>query len=175
MSQTNPEVGVVQEMTTKAEPHKEHRWLQKLVGDWTYEVDAPGKPGEAPTRITGTESVRSLGELWIVAEGQGQTPGGHLEATRMTLGYDPLKRRVVGTWVGSMMTHQWVYDGELDAAGTALALNSEGPSMEDDGKTSEYQDVIEIKNDDHRLLTARVKGADGQWQSFMTVDYRRQR
>jgi hypothetical protein len=29
----------------KTEPQKEHQWLQKLVGEWTYEVDArPGKP-----------------------------------------------------------------------------------------------------------------------------------
>jgi hypothetical protein len=25
-----------------ATPRKEHQWLQKLVGDWTYEADAPG-------------------------------------------------------------------------------------------------------------------------------------
>jgi hypothetical protein len=24
-----------------AEPQKEHQWLEKLVGDWTYESEAP--------------------------------------------------------------------------------------------------------------------------------------
>ena len=33
----------------------------------------------------------------------------------MTLGYDPQKKRFVGTLIGSMMTHLWVYDGALDA------------------------------------------------------------
>jgi hypothetical protein len=61
----------------------------------------------------------------------------------------------------------------LDQARQALALHSEGPSMENDGKTSRYQDVIEFKSDDHRTLTARVQGADGQWQSFMSMEYRR--
>jgi hypothetical protein len=37
--------------------------------------------------------------------------------TMMTLGYDPPKRRFVGTFNDSMMTHLWVYDGALDAAG----------------------------------------------------------
>ena len=91
-------------------------------------------------------------------------PDGGPATTLMTLGYDPQTKRVVGTWVGSMMTHMWVYDAELDPAGKVLALNSEGPSMEDDGTTSRYQDVIEFKSDDHRVLTARVQGADGQWQ-----------
>jgi hypothetical protein len=173
MSQTNAESSPVQEMATNATPQQQHRWLQKFVGEWTYVTEAPGKPGEAPTRITGTESVRALGELWILAEGHGEMPGHGPATTLMTLGYDPAKQRVVGTWVGSMATHMWVYDGELDPAGNVLALHSEGPSMEDDGTTSHYQDVIEFKSDGHRVMTAQVQGGDGQWQSFMTMEYRR--
>jgi len=173
MSQTNPDTASLQEITVNAEPHQEHRWLQKLVGEWTYETEAPGKPGEAPAKLTGTEHVRALGDLWIVAEGQSEMPGGGPASTLMTLGYDPQRQRFVGTWVGSMMTHMWVYDGVLDQSRRALALHSEGPGMEDDGRTSHYQDVIEFKSDDHRVLTAKVQGADGQWQSFMSMEYRR--
>ena len=31
------------------EPQKEHHWLQRLIGEWTYEAEAvmePGKPAE---------------------------------------------------------------------------------------------------------------------------------
>jgi hypothetical protein len=42
-------------------------------------------------------------------------PGGGLARMLMTLGYNPQTRRYTGTWVGSMMTHLWVYDGWLDA------------------------------------------------------------
>ena len=58
----------------KTEPQKEHQWLQKLVGEWTYEGEATMEPGEPPAKMTGTESVRSLGGLWILAEGQGEMP-----------------------------------------------------------------------------------------------------
>ena len=44
-----------------AEPLKEHRWLEGLVGDWTYESGPCGEPGQEPTKFTGTESVRSMG------------------------------------------------------------------------------------------------------------------
>ena len=152
-------------------PQKEHRWLQKLVGEWTYETAA----GDTGKKSTGTESVRALGGLWVLAEGQGEMPDGAPASTLMTLGYDPQKKRFVGTWIGSMMTHLWVYDGELDAAEQMLTLNSEGPSMTGDGTTARYQDVIELKSADHRVLTARVQGADGSWQQFMTVEYRRRR
>jgi len=166
-----------QESTTcmMAEPQKEHEWLQKLVGEWTYESEATMEPDKPPKRFSGTENVRSLGGLWILAEGQGEMPGGGTATTMMTLGYDPQKKRFVGTWVGSMMTYLWVYDGELDAAERVLTLNAEGPSMATEGKIQKYRDVIEFKNDNHRVLTSHMLGDDGEWHGFMTANYRRKR
>src|SRR5688572_4835692 len=108
-------------MTT--EPQKEHQWLQKLVGQWTMEGEACSTPGAEPEhKSQGTESVRSLDGLWFIAEGQGEMPGGGPASMIMTLGFDPRTGRYVGTWIGSMMSHLWVYDGELDPSGTKLIL-----------------------------------------------------
>jgi Protein of unknown function (DUF1579) len=93
----------------------------------------------------------------------------------MTLGYDPQKQRYVGTWVGSMMTYLWVYDDAMDAAGRALTLNAEGPHMVAEGKLAKYKDVIEIKSEDHRVLTSHMLGDDGEWHEFMTANYRRKK
>jgi hypothetical protein len=161
--------------TMRAEPQKEHQWLQKLVGEWTYEADAPAGAGKPSTRTTGTESVRSLGGLWVVADGRGKMPDGGPATMLLTLGYDPQKKRYVGTWLGSMMTHLWVYDGELDATGRVLTLNSQGPSMSGDGGMTQYKDVIDFKSDDHRTLTGRVLDANRHWQTLMTADYRRKK
>jgi hypothetical protein len=157
------------------EPQKAHRWLNRLVGEWTYESNMMAEPGQTAERMTGTESVRSLGGLWIVGEGTGEMPGGGLGTTLIELGFDPAKNRFVGTWIGSMMTNLWVYDGELDSAERVLTLNSEGPSMAGDGTMTHYQDVIELKSDDYRVLTARVLGPDGKWQELMTMEYRRKK
>ncbi len=97
------------------EPQKEHAWLQQLVGEWTYEHEARMGPDQPPMKATGTESVRSLGGLWVLAEGQTEMPGVGEGRMLMTLGYDPERKRYVGTWIGSMMTHLWVYDGALGA------------------------------------------------------------
>lgn len=163
------------ESMMKAEPQKEHRWLQQLVGEWTLEAEATTAPGEPPVKTTGTESVRSLGGLWTVAESEGEMPGGGTSTAIMTLGYDPQKKRYVGTWVGAMMTHLWLYEGSLDASERLLTLDCEGPSMSGDGTMAKYQDVIEIKSDDHRVLTSHVLGEDGTWQAFMTAHYRRRK
>lgn len=157
----------------KTEPRKEHEWLQKLVGEWTSEMVASMGPGKPPETFRGTESVRSLGGLWMLCEGRGEMPGGDTSTTLMTLGYDPEKKQYVGTFIGSMMTSMWVYEGSLDAAGKVLTLNTEGPDFSTPGKRSKYRDSIELRSDDHRLLISHMLRDDGQWQEIMTVHYRR--
>ena len=164
-----------QESPMSAEPQKQHHWLQKLVGEWTYESEASMGPDHPPESCGGTESVRTLGGIWILAEGQGEMPGGGPATTLVTLGYDPEKKRFVGTFIGSMMTHLWVYDGELDEAERVLTLNAEGPDFTQPGKSAKYKDVIELKSDDHRVLTSHALGDDGQWHQFMTANYRRKK
>lgn len=154
-------------------PRPEHAWLQKLVGNWTFESECIGAFGQPSEKFHGTDDVKSLGDLWIVGEGQGEMPGGGIGKMMITLGFDPKRNRFVGTWVGSMMHQLWVYDGELDAFGRVLTLNSEGPSFTDPEKRAKYQDVIEIKSDDQRTLSSRVLGDDGKWTHFMTARYRR--
>jgi hypothetical protein len=162
-----------QECGMTAEPQKEHQWLQKFVGEWTFEGEATMEPGKPPEKFKGTESVRSLGGLWIVAEGE--MPGDGTTNTVMTLGYDPQRKRFVGTFIASMMTHLWPYDGALDAAGKVLTLDTEGPNFAAGGKMAKFQDAIELKSDDHRVLTSQMLGDDGKWHRFMTAHYRRKK
>ena len=156
------------------EPQKEHRWLEALVGDWIYETEACPGPGPAP-KATGSETVRPFGRLWVLGEGLGKMPDGGDAKMLITLGYDLALKRFVGTWIGSMMTHMFVYEGELDASGKVLTLNTTGPSFAGDGETANYQDVITVKDSDQRVLTSRVQGDDGQWTEFMKANYWRQR
>lgn len=46
--------------------------------------------------------------------------------TIMTIGYDPHRQRFVGTFVASMMTHLWMYEGALDDGERVLTLETEG-------------------------------------------------
>ena len=158
----------------KTEPQKEHQWLQQLLGEWTYEGEMQMAPGQPPLKSTGKESVRALGKLWVLCEGNGEMPGcDGLATTLMTLGYDPEKKAFIGSWAGSMMTHMWVYNGALDAEAKVLTLSTEGPSFAGDGKQAKYRDEITIKNKDERVLTSQVLQDDGTWKRFMTATYRR--
>jgi len=157
----------------QAKSQKEHEWLRQLLGQWTMTSECEGAPGEPPTKSSGTETVRALGDLWIVCEGRGEIPGGGPGEMLMTLGYDPEKKAYQGTWAGSMMTTLWIYRGTLDTSGKVLALDTEGPSFKNDGKTARYQDVITLKSPDERTLHSQVLQPDGSWKRFMTATYRR--
>ncbi len=156
-----------------SKPEKQHEWLKRFVGEWTNEAECLMGPGQPVQTLRGRESVRMLGDLWIVAEGTSSTPGGGSMTSLMTLGYDPHKKRFVGSWIGSPMASQFVYEGELDAAGVVLPLTSTGPSFADPAKIATYQDVQEIHPDGRRVMWSQVRGDDGAWTRFMTVNYRR--
>lgn len=157
----------------KTEVTKEHEWLQQFVGEWTYEGDAI--MGGRTEQFRGTESARSLGGLWIVAESRGRLPDGGDATMILTLGHDKNRDRYVGTWIGSMMGHLWVYEGQLDGAGRVLTLESRGPDMSGSGGLIRYRDVYAFENRDLRILTAYYEDREGQWQQMMSATYRRTR
>jgi hypothetical protein len=158
-----------------SKPETEHDWLQQLVDEWTYEHQMPTEPGKPAQTFAGSETVRSLGRLWVVADGRGDMPGGGTATMLLTLGYDPTRKRFVGTWVGSMMTQLWVYDGWLNEARNVLTLETEGPSCTEEGKLTKFREIIELKDRDTRTFRSTTLGADGEWSTIMTATYRRTR
>ena len=156
-----------------AKPQAEHEWLQRIVGEWTGEGEASMAPGQPPVKWKSTEIVRSIGGMWVVGEGTGDTPGGGTATTIITLGYDPKKSKYVGTFIGSMMNNLWIYEGSLDAGANVLTLDTEGPAMSPEPAMAKYKDVVEFKSNDHRTLTSFIQGTDGQWQQIMTANYHR--
>ncbi len=159
---------------TMAEPAREHRWLQRFVGEWSFESECTTGPDQPPMKSTGRCVTRSLGDLWTLNEGSGEVPGGGEMRSIITLGYDPAKGKFVGTFIASMMTHLWLYEGSLDESGKVLTLDAEGPSMLGGGTMAKYQDIVTVENDNHWILSSQIQGPDGQWIKFMTADYRRE-
>ena len=155
---------------TAPKPEEGHLWLHQLVGDWTFE----SKEGDH----AGTEHVRKVGELWVVGETEMRMSDGKTGTAVLTLGFDAAKKRFIGTWVGSMMAHLWIYDGELDPSRKMLSLYAEGPAFDEKGnidasKMARYRDAIEMQADGSRIFTGSMQGPDGQWQTFMTSHYRK--
>jgi len=150
----------------------EHAWLQQLMGEWSITTTSTMAPANAPPELKGTESVHSIGGLWVVGEGQADMGDMPLHSM-ITLGYDPARKAFVGTWVDTSQAYMWVYEGHLDATRKILALDSKGPSPKDPTQMASWRDSIEIKDADHRTLTSEIRDPDGTWETMMRADYRR--
>jgi hypothetical protein len=157
-----------------AQPQAEHQWFRELLGNWEFSHQCATGPDSPPHTATGKVAVRTLGGLWYLLESSGEVPEGGSWTSLMTLGFDPQRNKYVGTFIGSMMTHLWVYDGQLDASGKILTLDVEGPRFDGSGMVR-YQDILEIVSSDHWTLRSHVLGDDGQWQPFMEGHHRRVR
>jgi hypothetical protein len=157
----------------EATPQVQHQWLDKFIGKWTSESEYQMEPNGEPSKSTGTEIVRSIGGLWIIAECESDMPDGCVGKTMMTLGFDPQLDRFVGTFIGSMMTYMWIYNGSLDATQKVLILDTEGQNFTQTAM-AKYQDIIEFVSDDHRVMKSQILMEDGTWNHFMTAHYHRQ-
>ncbi len=155
-------------------PTKEHQWLQQLAGEWDGQIEAQMGPDQPLERSTGTESIRAVGEFWILSELQGTCPIMDVPfQSVLTLGYDPDQDKIVGTWVDSMSSYQWEYVGTLDPAKNVLTLETEGPCPMNPGKKSKFREVIELKSRDHKVFTSSIQGEDGKWVTVVTCTSRR--
>ncbi|MBX9736967.1 MAG: DUF1579 domain-containing protein [Phycisphaerales bacterium] len=154
-------------------PTAEHAWLKNFVGTWTFESTCNMGPDQPPMKSGGTETVRMLGDLWVVGESTGTMPGGGDMNAIMTVGFDPATKKYRGTWVGSPMAYMFVYEGDRPNNGNRLDLYTDGPSMAGDGTMTVYRDSVELITPDKRLLTSGTKTPDGQFHEFMRAEYRR--
>ena len=161
-----------QEIPELPKPQKEHEWLQQVVGEWRSESETIPGPGQEPIRSRGTEKVRSLGGFFVVAEGESEMMGVKVNSI-MTLGYDPLKKKYVGTWVDSCLGYLWKYEGTLDESGKSLVLETEGPDMENPGNLRKYRETITLESKDQRTFASAMQSENGEWVTFVRADYRR--
>lgn len=158
-----------QEQHTLPELTENHRWLDKLVGEWSYEMSFDMPDGSHATS-SGTETVRSMGGYFVIGEAEGPMPGMDKATSVMTVGFNRKSNHYTGTWICSMMDHMWISEG--DRVGDKLSLYSEGPDCQDPSKTMKSLDVIEFINENERTLTGHAF-RDGKWQPMMRCHYKR--
>ena len=157
-----------------AEPVKEHTLLQQLAGEWEASADVSMGPDQPKMKFTATENIRTIGPFWIVGESTG-TVGEMPIESMLTLGYDPEKKKIIGSWVDSMQTHQWVYEGSFDKSGKVLTLETQGPCPLRPGETVNFKETIELKDKDHKVFTSSMEQQDGTWTEIMSSEYQRKK
>jgi hypothetical protein len=148
----------------------QHRWLQALEGEWTW--DSVSVPDDPKCRWSGSETVSRYGDAWVVFDSEGDGDGA-AHRSRITLGFDPDRDRFVGCFISTMMPSFWPYEGRLDPDGRTLRLRSRGARLDGRPGDADYEDVIELVSPDERRLRGTMMNDDGTWTEFMVTTYRR--
>jgi uncharacterized protein DUF1579 len=148
-----------------AKPGPEHEALKKMAGTWDATVEML-HPGATPEK--GTETNKLLGDgLWVVSDFKsmmGQQPfEGH-----GVWGYDPAKKKYVGTWVDSMTSALTTSEGTYDPA--TKTETSWMDTVGHDGKPTKMKATTEWKDDDTRVFTMYMGEAPS-----MRITYKRRK
>lgn len=109
-------------------PTTEHAKILAGVGDWEGSVTMFDIPGVKPEPVPAKEKVTGIGQFWILSDFTSEFMGmpyhgsGHV-------GYDPEKKKYVGTWVDGMSSYFSIMEGDYDASKKALVMRWQAPDM----------------------------------------------
>jgi hypothetical protein len=132
----------------EVKPGPEHQTLKNLAGTWdaTVEMMQPGVPASK-----GVETNKLLADgLWVVSDFKSQMGEKPFEGHGVW-GYDPVKKKYVGTWVDSMTASLTLSEGTFDAATKTATDIMEGPGP--DGKPMKIKATTVWKDNDTRVFT----------------------
>ena len=153
-------------------PTAEHEVLAADEGTWDATITSfLGGPDGEPTVSKGTEVNTLLaGGLWLVSEFEGDI-GGVKFMGRGHFGYDPLRKRYVGTWIDSMSPLLSVLEGRYDAKTRTMTYEGEYIDFGDEARYTQRM-VTTIKEDGTRDFTLYMEPDGGDDEvKVMEVKY----
>ena len=105
-------------------PGAPHKLLASLAGTWTTRTKAWMEPDKPPTESTGTcEQKMLLDGRYLQQEYTGEMMGSPFTGINL-IGYDNHTRKYVSTWIDSMSTGIYYFEGTASADGKTITQES---------------------------------------------------
>jgi len=162
--------------TPHAMPGPQHKAMDFLIGDWTYEGNMMPNPADPNTKVSmkGKISRRWVLDGRFIQEevtDQSETPYTHFQGMGV-MGYDNHKKKYVSGWIDNTSTSIVTGEGTWDPAAKTFIGTSEmlDPTT---GKMVKSRDVMKvISNNEHHA--EMFKTIDGKEVKVMTFTMKRQ-
>lgn len=153
----------------------EHKQMEYEVGTWDGESKMWMAPGTEPMVSKGVEVNKMLGQMWLISEYESEMMGTTFVG-RFQMGYDPYKKKYVGSWIDSMSPNMSTMEGTMDEANKTMTFMSNGINIMT-GKEEVSKMVSTIIDHDHKKFEAfgQVPGKDGEWWKKMEITYTRRK
>ncbi len=150
-------------------PTKQHELMKKDVGKWTAEMKMYMAPDAPPMVMPATEvNTMMENDLWLLSEFESGPYKG-----RGQFGYDPIKKKHVGTWIDNMSTQMGIMEGDYNKETGELVMYS---TMYDPETESTYKtkSVTKYNGDDAKeFVMYRQDVKSGEWVKSMEINYKR--
>ena len=162
-----------QEAPAPPKPGPEHEHLKKAVGVWDATVEMSEAPGKPPSVSKGAETnTMTGGGLWLVTDFNADMGGQPFEGHGIS-GWDPAKKKYVGTWVDSWSTGLGMSEGSIDPATKKETAWMDAPDM--NGKPVKLKMETVWNGDDERVFTMWSPGPDGKPYPGLKITYQRRK
>jgi hypothetical protein len=130
-------------------------------------------PGAAEPMVSkGTETNAMMGGLWLITEFKADMMGQPFQGHGVS-GWDPAKKKYVGTWVDTMSAGLGLSESTYDAASKTMTGTFEGPDPS--GKVTKVSSSVVWKGPDTRVFTMSAPGPDGKDATMMRITYTRKK
>jgi hypothetical protein len=154
--------------------HKELAKANEGVWDATMRFYAAG-PDKPPQEFKVTETVRAAADgLFLITEFEADFVGGKKFRGHGITGYDPRKRKIVGTWADNMNTTIGTLSGDYDPKTKTVTYLFEiaDPAT---GQMRKDKHVDEHKAEGHKLYTIYGATAAGSQGKLMEIETKRRK
>jgi hypothetical protein len=152
-------------------PTDEHKILASGEGTWDATIKSYMEGPDAEPAISKGTEVNTVmsGGLWVLSKFNGEFGGMKFEG-RGQFGYDPIKKKYIGTWIDSMSPTLSVLEGEYDAKSKTMTYVGDGWSAE--GIKYKQKMVTTTKDDGSRVFTLYMKVGEAKDEAkFMEITY----
>jgi hypothetical protein len=150
-------------------PTEQHKHMLVGVGEWEGTVTSYLDPTAKPTPVAAHETVTAIGEFWVLSDFRSEFMkmpyhgSGHY-------GYDPEKKKYIGTWVDSMSSQFALMEGDIDPTTKALVFRWQARDMT--GKDVPHRSES-IENGDVRTMT--FYSGEGAGTKSMVIEMKRKK
>ena len=154
------------------QPTAEHKRLASNVGTWDATIKSWMQgPDAEPTVSKGVEIIKLMpGGLWALSEFHGKFGEMDFHGAGQS-GYDPGKKKYIGTWVDSISPTIMIMEGDFDPQTHTLTSYAKGAGPS--GAPYDAKMVEVHKDKEHRVFTMSMKSEEtkGEYIKMMEISY----
>ena len=155
----------------------ENKKLEKLAGNWNFEMRWWKDPNGEPMTIKGTATYKALYDgrfLQQEVTSPPMMPGDTQPFHGMSLlGFDRVRKEYVSTWIDNMGTGIMISYGTADPSGKVITYKGEMSDPMSGNPAAKVREVVRLDSDDKHTFEMYSPGPDGKEVKAFDITYTR--